>query len=151
LRRAALLALVLAVVGCSTLPSGPSFPACPVPLEATWAMPGEFSERYRAWMTDADGHAAEPFELVAELRDERLTLVAWNRFGAELFALRQHGIEVEPVGRPLPGFAVPAERVLADFHRMRFRGEARSDSDGGRRIASCGGETRFLRLDGRGP
>jgi hypothetical protein len=149
--RASLLSLVLVVLGCGTLPPGPSFPECSAPLRTSGAVPGEFSERYRVWMTEEDGHTAEPFELVAELRGERLTLVAWNRFGAELFALQQNGLAVERVGRALPGFAVPPERVLADFERMRFLGEARADGDGGQLVEACGGQTRFLRLDGDAP
>jgi hypothetical protein len=144
-------AVAFFVLGCHTLPGGASFPECPAGLRDTAAMPGEFSERYRAWMTDEDGTTSEPFELVAELRDARLTLVAWNRFGAELFAVRQQGVAVERVGRPLPGFAVPPERVLGDFQRMRFLGESRGDGQGAQLVEACGGQTRFLRLDGRAP
>jgi len=106
-----------------------------------------FRLRYHVVVEGARPDAvAAYFDLVAESRASVLTLVAWNRFGAQLFAVRQRGMHVERVGPVLPGFPASPERILADFQRLHFLGAAVTAPDGTRVVDACGTRTRFARV-----
>jgi len=147
----AALVVVVALGGCRTLLtlSRPTLPPCATPLVSTEAMGEKFWARYGVRVRV--GEVDERFTLVAERSDAGLALVAWNPFGAELFALVQEGSEVVQRGAVLPGFPVPPRNVLGDLHRLRFLGEGGQADDGGAEVHSCGATTTFTLVEERPP
>jgi len=91
----------------------------------------------------------EPFSLLVELKDDELVLVAFNPFGAEIFALVQRGTDTIPKGALLPGFPVPPQNVLGDLHRLRFRKDTELRQDGVAEVRSCGATTSFNLVEER--
>jgi len=149
--RAVWLVLLVPLACVTPPPTRADIPDCPVPLVASGEM-GAFRLRYHVAVASAPPAVIQThFDLVAESRRSVLTLVAWNRFGAQLFALRQEGVQVERVGPVLPGFPVSPERILADFQRLRFRGTSAAAPDGTRIVSACGTETRFAQIAGDPP
>jgi hypothetical protein len=118
-RLAALLALSFAT-GCQHLYalSQPSVRACPGELLSTSEMGTPFQARYRvrAQARKIDEH----FTLITEFNGSRLILIAFNHFGAELFALTQQDLTLERESAVLPIFPIPPENLLHDLHRLRF-------------------------------
>ncbi len=136
-----------------------TLPECPGKLVSSAEMGTAFRARYHVHVHEAE--VDERFTLIAEHRGDSLVVVALNRFGAELFALRQQREEVEQVGIPLPGFRVPPLNVLRDLHRIRFldagtRSHAQEPGLGpahpleqrpSARVESCGVESQFALVE----
>jgi hypothetical protein len=112
-------------------------------------MGASFRARYavRVRHRDVDEH----FTLFVELGEGELVLVGLNPFGAEVFTLVQSGTVAAQRGDVLPGFPVPPENVLGDFHRMRFLREAELREHGVAEVRSCGTTTRFALVEERLP
>ncbi len=144
----------LALLGCAGGPwpgLGPRLPACPGPLadpaglgpDTTW------HERVRVRGEGVDSG----FLLVTEKRGDALVQVAIGRLGAASFALRQEGGAVTVEQRATPGFPVPPETVLADWHRVHAWGLGERLAPDTLRVRppGCAHETLFVDLAGGAP
>jgi len=120
------LAWLLPVMGCASLglglarvlPDGGR--ECPGRLLPTQQIEGEFRIRQRARV---QGEGLDwRLGLVAQKRGDVLVLVGLDAFGAKLFTVTQHGIEVT-VERPRGRLPLPPIDLLRDLHRARFASE----------------------------
>lgn len=129
-RRRALVALALlaaaaagAGTGCQALRHGLSRPPrladCPGPIAPVASLPGgDFLLRERVRVRGGEVDAG--FELVAERRGDRLTVVGLNAFGAKAFTVVQRGTAVESVSHLGPMLPVPPRNLLRDLHAARL-------------------------------
>jgi hypothetical protein len=143
------LLLGFGAAGCQTVYhlTHPSIPACEASLIPTESMGPEFWVRYEVRVRRGD--IDQRFSLVAEKTELGLAVIAFNRFGAEIFSLLQVGTEIRLGGPVLQSFAPPPENVLGDLHRLRFTDDAEIRADGRAIVYSCGTRTIFVRIEER--
>ena len=144
--RKALAALLLLSLGCacaSTNPKALSHP-CPAYWVSTEAMGPPFRSRYE--FRARAGNVTQGFSAVVELTGAGLALVGFDRLGAQAFALRQVGTEIEIVLAPRRGFFVHPITVLGAIHRARFLGKAETDPDDNTPLRACGIEIQLREL-----
>jgi hypothetical protein len=112
--------------GCTTLFVAlyrpPAVPLCVEGIPPSTALAGEFVRRVRVHV-EAD-RVSEGFEVIAQFREGRLTLVGLTRFGAKAFTVVHSGDEIQIVSFLEPIESVPPVNILADLYRWPFAIEA---------------------------
>jgi hypothetical protein len=116
--RAWLLATALLGAGCQHLPGRPrAVPECPGEPVSTEALGDDFLVRQR--LVVAHGDRVFALDLVAQKRGDELLLLGFHPLGAQLFTLRQRGLETSIDAAPAPALEVPPVNALRDFLRAR--------------------------------
>lgn len=124
MKRLAILSLLTALgsSGCTTvylaLYPPPAMPLCEQVIPPSSALGGDFVRRVRVHV-EGD-HVSEGFEVIAQHRRGRLTLIGLTRYGAKAFTIVQRGEEIQIVSFLGPIESVPPANILADLYRWPF-------------------------------
>ncbi len=114
------------VAGCTPLirllHHTPRIRPCKSTIPPSTSLTEDFVRRLRIHV-EGDG-VSEGFEVIAQHRRGRLTLVGLTRFGAKAFTIVQAGDEIQIVSFMKAIEAVPPVNILADLHAWPLHGPA---------------------------